>query len=111
MESRAVPGVEVEQTKRYVAGALAELLSGRRIGFEADKISYAQWDEIRGGGADLVPTYGLVGALRAVKDAAELDAILRAYRSDARQGTIMNRIARGYTEAELAAASAFFCTP
>jgi Xaa-Pro aminopeptidase len=76
--ARAVPGVEVEQTKRYVAGALAELLSGRRIGFEADKISYAQWDEIRGGGADLVPTYGLVGALRAVKDAAELDAIRAA---------------------------------
>ena len=25
-----------------------------------------------------------------------------------RQGTIMNRIARGYTEAELAAVSAFF---
>jgi Xaa-Pro aminopeptidase len=76
--ARAVPGVEVEQTKRYVAGALAELLSGRRIGFEADKISYAQWDEIGGGGADLVPTYGLVGALRAVKDAAELEAIRAA---------------------------------
>ena len=48
------------------------------------------------------------GARLAGRDAAELDAILREYRTDARQGTIMNRIARGYTEAELAAAAAFF---
>jgi cytochrome c553 len=48
------------------------------------------------------------GARLAGRDAAELDAILREYRTDQRQGTIMNRIARGYTEAELAAAAAFF---
>ncbi|TDH62957.1 c-type cytochrome [Dankookia rubra] len=48
------------------------------------------------------------GARLAGRDAAELDAILRDYRTDARQGTIMNRIARGYTEAELAAAAAYF---
>jgi cytochrome c553 len=42
------------------------------------------------------------------RDAAELEALLHAYRTDARQGTIMNRIARGYTDAELAAVSAFF---
>jgi len=48
------------------------------------------------------------GARLAGRDAAELDGLLRAYRTDARQGTIMNRIARGYTEAELAAAAAFF---
>jgi sulfide dehydrogenase cytochrome subunit len=39
------------------------------------------------------------------RDAAELGAILRA---DQRPGTIMNRIARGYTEAALAAVSAYF---
>jgi cytochrome subunit of sulfide dehydrogenase len=48
------------------------------------------------------------GARLAGRDAAELETILRAYRDDQRQGTIMNRIARGYTEAELAAVSAFF---
>jgi cytochrome c553 len=48
------------------------------------------------------------GARLAGRDAAELEAMLRAFRTDARQGTIMNRIARGYTEAELAAVSAFF---
>ena len=48
------------------------------------------------------------GARLAGRDAAELDGILRAFRTDQRQGTIMNRIARGYTEAELAAAAAYF---
>ena len=48
------------------------------------------------------------GARLAGRDAAELDAILRDYRTDARQGTIMNRIARGFTEAELAATAAYF---
>jgi cytochrome subunit of sulfide dehydrogenase len=49
-----------------------------------------------------------IGARLAGRDAAELESILRAYRADQRQGTIMNRIARGYTDAELAAVSAFF---
>jgi cytochrome c553 len=48
------------------------------------------------------------GARLAGRDAAELDAILREYRTGARQGTIMNRIARGYTDAELAATAAYF---
>lgn len=54
-------------------------------------------------GAGAVP--GLAG-----RDAAELVAIMQAYRSDARPGTIMNRIARGYTEAEIAAVSAHFAS-
>ena len=33
--ARAIDGVEVVQTRRDVAGALAELLAGRRVGFEA----------------------------------------------------------------------------
>jgi cytochrome subunit of sulfide dehydrogenase len=48
------------------------------------------------------------GARLAGRDAAELESILQAYRADRRQGTIMNRIARGYTDAEIAAVSAFF---
>jgi len=42
------------------------------------------------------------------RDAAELRAILAAFRANDRPGTIMGRIARGYTEAELAAMSEHF---
>jgi Xaa-Pro aminopeptidase len=74
---RAVEGVEFVETKRSLVVALAELLDGR-IGFEADAVSYASWETLRGGGLDLVPRRGLVEALRAVKDDGELDAIRRA---------------------------------
>jgi sulfide dehydrogenase cytochrome subunit len=37
------------------------------------------------------------------RDRAELTALLAAFRSNERPGTIMGRIARGYSEAELAA--------
>ena len=40
--AREVQGVEVVQTRRDVGGALAEILAGRRVGFEALKIRYAQ---------------------------------------------------------------------
>jgi Xaa-Pro aminopeptidase len=75
--ARAVEGVELVETKRSLVGALAELLEGR-IGFEADAVSYASWETLRGGGLDLVPRRGLVEALRAVKDDGELDTIRRA---------------------------------
>ena len=76
--AQAVPDVEVVQTKRAVIGALAERLSGQRIGFEAASLAYAQVETLRGGGLDLVPRTGLVERLRAVKDADELEAIRRA---------------------------------
>lgn len=43
------------------------------------------------------------GAVIAGRDRAELVTILAAFRSNERPGTIMGRIVRGYTEAELAA--------
>ena len=66
----SIENVEVTQTKRDVAGALAELLAGRRVWFEALRISYLQWEKIGSSGAELVPTRGLVEALRKVKDAS-----------------------------------------
>lgn len=42
------------------------------------------------------------------REAAELRAQLLAFREAARPGTIMGRIARGYTEAELAAVAEHF---
>jgi Xaa-Pro aminopeptidase len=101
--ARAVAGVEVVQTRRDVAGALSELLAGRKVGFEAGKISYAQWEAIGGGGADLVPTRGVVEALRAVKDESELDAIGRACAiSDTVYEALAGERLTGRTEAEVA---------
>jgi sulfide dehydrogenase cytochrome subunit len=54
-----------------------------------------------GAGAGAVPAI-------AGRDAAELRAQLLAFRANERPGTIMGRVARGYTEAELAAVAAHF---
>ncbi|HKG43137.1 MAG TPA: aminopeptidase P family protein [Gaiellaceae bacterium] len=75
--ARAVEAVEFVETKRSVVAALAELVDGR-VGFEADAISYAEWQTLDAGGLELVPRRGLVEALRAVKDEGELDSLRRA---------------------------------
>ncbi len=101
--ARAVESVELVQTRRDVASALAELLAGKRIGFEASRISFSQWETIGAGGAELVATRGLVEALRAVKDEVELGAIRRAAEvSDAAYAALVNERFVGRTEAELA---------
>lgn len=42
------------------------------------------------------------------RDRAELAALMLAFRANERPGTIMGRIARGYTEAEIAAVADHF---
>jgi Xaa-Pro aminopeptidase len=74
---RSVEGVEFVETKRSLVAALAELLEGR-LGFEADDLTYGRWETLSAGGLELVPRRGLVEALRAVKDEAELEAVRRA---------------------------------
>jgi Xaa-Pro aminopeptidase len=74
---RAVPDVEFELTARNLYADLAERLRGR-MGFEADVVTYARWEQLGSRGLELVPRRGLVEALRAVKDEPELDAIRRA---------------------------------
>jgi Xaa-Pro aminopeptidase len=74
---RSVGGVEFVETKRSLYAALAELLEGRH-GFEADDLTYGKWETLSAGGLELVPRRGLVEALRAVKDEAELEAVRRA---------------------------------
>lgn len=54
-----------------------------------------------GGGAGAVPPI-------AGRDAAELRALLLAFRAGERRATIMDRLARGYSEAELAAIADHF---
>ncbi len=75
--ARAVEGVEFEETKRYIYSDLAELLP-ERVGFEADALTYANWELLGQGGVDLVPRRGLVESLRVDKEPEELDTIGRA---------------------------------
>jgi Xaa-Pro aminopeptidase len=75
--ARAVEGVEYVETRRNLYASLSELLSGR-IGFEANDLTYAQFEALGGGGLELVPRRGLVEALRAIKEAGELEAIRAA---------------------------------
>jgi Xaa-Pro aminopeptidase len=101
--ARAVEGVEITQTQRDVAGALAEILAGKRVGFEALKISYLQWETIGSRGAELVPTRGLVETLRRVKDESELEAIRRAAAIvDATYDALSRETVVGRTEVEVA---------
>jgi Xaa-Pro aminopeptidase len=75
--ARALQGVEFEETKRYIYSDLAERLP-ERVGFEADALTYANWELLHQGGIDLVPRRGLVESLRVVKEPQELNAIRRA---------------------------------
>ena len=98
----AVKDVEVVETKRFVYADVAPLLSGR-VGFEAAVVSYANWEMLSGGPADLVPRTGIVEALRAVKEERELDAIRKAAEiSDQAYERLSRERFIGRTERELA---------
>ena len=75
--ARAVEGVEFVETKRDLFQSLADELTGR-MGFEATSVTYERHARLHAGGLDLVPTYGAVEELRAVKDDGELEALRRA---------------------------------
>jgi Xaa-Pro aminopeptidase len=75
--ARAVEGVELVETKRAVIKDIAPQLEGR-VAFESDAVTYAAYETLAAGGAELVPRSGLVERLRAVKDDGELDTIRRA---------------------------------
>jgi Xaa-Pro aminopeptidase len=75
--AREVEGVEFEETPRYLYSDLAGRLPPR-VAFEADALTYANYEFLREGGVELVPRRGLVESLRAVKGDDELDAIRRA---------------------------------
>ncbi len=101
--ARAVADVTFVETRRDVVGEVASLLAGRRIGVEAEHLTLARSDVLAAGGVELVPTHGLVLRLRAVKDAAELDAIRRAARvSDRVFAELTREQFTGRTERELA---------
>jgi Xaa-Pro aminopeptidase len=72
-----VEGFDFVETKRNLLHDVSARLTGR-VAFEAAHVTYAGWEALTAGGADLVPSYGLVEGLRAVKTPDELDAIRRA---------------------------------
>ena len=76
--ARQVDGVQFEETPRALIAALAERLSGRRIGVEAAHLSLANADLLRGGGVRLVATALAVEGLRAAKEPGELELMRRA---------------------------------
>ena len=77
--ARGVAGVEVQMTKRALLSDLGGRLKGR-VQFEADVLPYAEWERLSAGAAKLVPSTGIVDALRAVKDVDEIAKLQRAAR-------------------------------
>ena len=75
--ARAIEQAETVQTKRNLIGELAETLTGR-VGFEANALTYANYELLKNGTLEPVPTYRVVEQLRAVKDESELEALRRA---------------------------------
>jgi Xaa-Pro aminopeptidase/Xaa-Pro dipeptidase len=78
----------------------------RRVGFEADHVTFSEHETLREIGVELVPTTGLVEELRYRKDATEVDAIRRAAGiADAALAKLLAEDVRpGRTERELARA-------
>lgn len=75
--ARGTKGVEVKMVQR--SGLLADVaaeLSGA-VQFEADAVSYAQWETLDRPGLQLLPVRGAVEELRAVKSEDEKQAIRR----------------------------------
>jgi Xaa-Pro aminopeptidase len=75
--ARAIPDVELVETRRDIYAVLPGLLEGR-IAFEPDVLSYERWSLLAAGEIELLPRRGIVESMRAVKDAGELETIRRA---------------------------------
>jgi Xaa-Pro aminopeptidase len=103
----APAAVEVRSGGADQQTLLGELVSGAgRVGLEAEHLSWAQAERLRAdvlGGAEAVPTAGLVEALRLVKDDGEVARIEAAAAiADAALATVRHRLAERPTEAEYA---------
>jgi Xaa-Pro aminopeptidase len=99
--ARELEGVEVEETRRYLYSDLPDRLP-KRVGFEADAVTFANYEFLREGGLELVPRRGLVESLRAVKEPKELDAIRRASEvTDRTYERLVEESFAGRTEKEL----------
>jgi Xaa-Pro aminopeptidase len=77
--AKDVRDVEVQMTKRTMMADLGERLSGP-LQFEADVLPFREWERLASGSLELIPTSGLVDAVRAIKDDEEVAKIQRAAR-------------------------------
>ncbi len=101
--ARATTDVEVVQMGRNLLAELGGRLTGRRIGFESTHLTYAAYEAVAAGGAELVPTSGVVEEARAVKEQVELDSIRAAAAiSDLMYAALAEERLTGRTEAEVA---------
>jgi Xaa-Pro aminopeptidase len=64
--AREVEGVSFVETPRNLVQAIAELLGGRRVGFEEANLPFAGYRVLQEAGVDAVPSSGVVESLRAV---------------------------------------------
>jgi Xaa-Pro aminopeptidase len=99
--ARQIEDVEVVETPRYLYSELPEHLPSP-VAFEADALTYANYEFLRAGGLELVPRRGVVETLRAVKEPQELEAIRRATQvTDATYERLVEEQFAGKTEQEL----------
>jgi Xaa-Pro aminopeptidase len=77
--ARSVPDVEVQMTRRAMMADVGARLKGR-VQFEADVLPYLEWERLRSGAAELIPTSGLVDGIRAIKDDEEIAKLAKAAR-------------------------------
>lgn len=97
--------VELAIAGRDANGVLASRIPGETsLGLEAEHVTWADHRRYASEwlpGIELVPTEGLVGGLRAVKDDAELELLARAAAiADAALEQVLHRLAHGPTESE-----------
>jgi Xaa-Pro aminopeptidase len=77
--AREVEGVELVMAKRTLMADIGERISGK-VQFEADVLPYLEWERLSAGDAKLVSTKGIVDAVRAIKDEAEVAKLGKASR-------------------------------
>jgi Xaa-Pro aminopeptidase len=77
--ARAVAGVDVQMTNRAMMADVGARLKGR-VQFEADVLPYREWERLSSGEAELIPTHGLVEAVRAIKHDEEIAKLGKAAR-------------------------------
>jgi len=101
-QARALEDAEVVELPRSLFSELPRHLPVE-VGFEAEHLAFAAWEALRDGGVQPVPQREVVERVRAVKEAAELDAIRGAAEITTR---MLERLAEqrfvGQTEKELA---------
>lgn len=98
-------GVEAEDVSWATQICLAKALAGEEEPDSKDLEGYAESGRRGARGPEMVPTTGLVGALRLVKDPGELDRMgAAAGIADAALTEVVKRVAPGTTELELSAA-------